>query len=194
MKLLLAALLLPQEPPREIKSPLTPEQSLAEFKVRPGLRIELVAAEPEVMSPVAAAFDERGRLFVVEMLDYPNVDKSKPPQGRIKCLEDKDGDGRYETATVFAENLLMAQGVMPWRGGVLVTQAPNVLFLKDTDGDGKADVRETLYTGFAVENPQLRVSFPTFGLDNWIYVANGQRGGKIKNAAKPESAAIDIGG
>jgi len=194
MKLLLAALLLAQEPPREIKSPLTPEQSLAEFKIRPGLRIELVAAEPEVMSPVAAAFDERGRLFVVEMLDYPNVDKSKPPQGRIKCLEDKDGDGRYETATVFAENLLMAQGVMPWHGGVLVTQAPNVLFLKDTDGDGKADVRETLYSGFAVENPQLRVSFPTFGLDNWIYVANGQRGGKIKNAAKPESAAIDIGG
>ena len=186
--------LLAQDKPREIKSPLTPEQALAEFRIRPGLRLELVAAEPEVLSPVAAAFDEQGRLFVVEMLDYPNPDKSKPPQGRVKRLEDKDGDGRFETATVFAENLLMAQGVLPWRGGVLVTQAPNVLFLKDTDGDGKADVRDTLYTGFAVENPQLRVSFPTFGLDNWIYVANGQKGGKIKNAAKPESAAIDIGG
>jgi putative membrane-bound dehydrogenase-like protein len=185
---------LAQDKPRQIKSPLTPEQALAEFKVRPGLRVELVAAEPEVQSPVAAAFDERGRLFVVEMLDYPIYDKSKPPQGRIKCLEDRDGDGRYETATVYAENLLMAQGVTPWRGGILVTQAPNVLFLKDTHGDGKADIREALYTGFAVENPQLRVSFPTFGLDNWIYVANGQRGGKIKNAAKPESAPIDIGG
>src|SRR6187455_599557 len=139
MKLLplIALALLAQEPPREAKSPRTPEQALAEFKIRPGLRLELVAAEPEVMSPVAAAFDERGRLFVVEMLDYPNVDKSKPPQGRVKCLEDKDGDGRFETATVFAENLLMAQGVLPWRGGILVTQAPNVLFLKDTDGDGK---------------------------------------------------------
>jgi putative membrane-bound dehydrogenase-like protein len=192
--ILLAALLLAQETPREIKSPRTPEQALAEFKIRPGLRLELVAAEPEVTSPVAAAFDERGRLFVVEMLDYPVYDKSKPPQGRVKCLEDKDGDGRYETATVFADALLMAQGVLPWRGGILVTQAPNVLFLKDTDGDGKADVRDTLYSGFAVENPQLRVSHPTFGLDNWIYVANGQRGGKIKNAAKPESAAIDISG
>ena len=130
-------------------------------------------------SSIAQPFDERGRLFVVEMLDYPIYDKSKPPQGRIKMLEDKDGDGRYETATVFADNLLMAQGVQPWRGGILVTQAPNVLFLKDTDGDGKADVRETLYSGFAVENPQLRVSFPTFGLDNWIYVASGASSGGI---------------
>ena len=182
------------EKPREIKSPLTPEQALAEFRVRPGLRVELVAAEPEVQSPVAAAFDEKGRLFVVEMLDYPIPDKSKPPQGRIKMLEDKDGDGRYETATVFAEGLLMAQGVTPWNGGILVTQAPNILFLKDTDGDGKADVRETLYSGFAVENPQLRVSFPTFAMDNGIYVANGQRGGKIKSALHPESAPIDING
>src|SRR5438874_8471944 len=80
-----------QEKPREIKSPLTPQESIPEFKLRPGLKIELVASEPEVMSPVAAAFDENGRLYVVEMLDYPVYDKSKPPQGRIKLLEDKDG-------------------------------------------------------------------------------------------------------
>src|SRR5262245_17554989 len=192
--LALVLVLLAQQGPKEIKSPLTPEQSLAEFKILPGLKMELVAAEPDVQSPVAAAFDESGFLYVVEMLDCPVYDRSKPPQGRVKRLEDKDGDGRYEPAVGFAENRLMAQGVLPWKGGILVTQAPNVLFLKDTDGDGKADVQETLYSGFAVENPQLRVSFPTFGLDNWIYVANGQRGGKIKNAAKPESAAIDIGG
>jgi len=191
---LLALALLAQEKPREIHSPLTPDQALAEFRVRPGLRVELVAAEPEVQSPVAAAFDEKGRLFVVEMLDYPVYDKSKPPQGRIKMLEDKDGDGRYETATVFAEGLLMAQGVTPWNGGILVTQAPNVLFLKDTAGDGRADERRTLYAGFAVENPQLRVSFPTFAMDNWIYVANGQRGGRIRSGARPESAPIDING
>ncbi|HZF00202.1 MAG TPA: PVC-type heme-binding CxxCH protein [Planctomycetota bacterium] len=193
LPLLLLALCL-QEKPVEIRSPLTPEQAQAVFKVRPGLRVELVAAEPEVQSPVAAAFDERGRLFVVEMLDYPVPDKTKPPQGRIRMLEDKDGDGRFETSTVFAEGLMMAQGVTPWNGGILVTQAPNILFLKDTDADGKADVRETLYSGFAVENPQLRVSFPTFAMDNGIYVANGQRGGKIRSALHPESAAIDIGG
>lgn len=189
---LLVLVLMPQEKVKEIHSPLTPDQALAEFKTMPGLKVELVAAEPEVQSPVAACFDERGRLFVVEMLDYPIYDKSKPPQGRIKMLEDKDGDGRYETATIYAEGLLMAQGVTAWNGGILVTQAPNVLFLKDSKGDGKADIRETLYQGFAVENPQLRVSFPTFAMDNWIYVANGQRGGKIRSAAKPESAPIDI--
>jgi putative membrane-bound dehydrogenase-like protein len=184
---ILALALFCQEKPREIKSPLTPEQELAEFRVRPGLRVELVAAEPEIQSPVAAAFDENGRLFVVEMLDYPIYDKTKPPQGRVKMLEDKDGDGRYLTATVVAEGILMGQGVLPWKGGILVTAAPNVLYFKD-------GARETLYSGFAAENPQLRVSFPTFGLDNWIYVANGQRGGKIRNAARPESAPIDIGG
>ncbi|RPH37328.1 MAG: dehydrogenase, partial [Planctomycetota bacterium] len=192
--LALVLVLLTQEKPREIKSPLTPEQSLAEFRIRPGLRMELVASEPDVQSPVAAAFDENGFLYAVEMLDYPTPDPSKPPRGRVKRLEDRDGDGRYETSVVYADGLLMAQGVLPWKGGILVTQAPNVLFLKDTDGDGKADVRETLYSGFAVENPQLRVSFPTFGLDNWIYVANGQKGGKIRNAARPESRPIDISG
>jgi putative membrane-bound dehydrogenase-like protein len=191
---LLVLALFSQDKPKEIHSPLTPDEARTEFKVRPGLRVELVAAEPEVQSPVAACFDERGRLFVVEMLDYPVTDKSKPPQGRIKMLEDKDGDGRYETATVFAEGLLMAQGITAWNGGIVVTQAPNILFLKDTDGDGKADVRETLYSGFAVENPQLRVSHPQFALDNWLYVANGQRGGKIKSALHPESAPIDISG
>jgi putative membrane-bound dehydrogenase-like protein len=186
--------LLAQEKPKEIQSPLTPEQALAEFKVMPGLRVQLVASEPEISSPVAAAFDEQGRLFVVEMLDYPIYDASKPPRGRIKRLEDRDGDGRYRTATVYAEGLLMAQGVAPWKGGLLVTQAPNVLYLKDTHGGGHADLKEALYSGFAVENPQLRVSFPTFGLDNWIYVANGQRGGKIRNAHRPDSEPIDING
>lgn len=191
---ILALALLAQAKPREVKSPLTPEEELAEFKVLPGLRVELVAAEPDVQSPVAAAFDENGRLFVVEMLDYPIYDKSRPPQGRIRMLEDRSGDGRFTATSVFAEGLLMAQGLMPWKGGLLVTQAPNVLYLKDTDGDGKADVREPLYSGFAVENPQLRVSFPTLGIDNWIYVANGQRGGKIRAATRPESKPIDIGG
>jgi len=191
---LLVLALCAQDKPKEIHSPLTPDQARAEFKVRPGLRVELVAAEPEVQSPVAAAFDEQGRLFVVEMLDYPIYDKSRPPQGRVKMLEDRDGDGRYETATVFAEGLLMAQGVTPWNGGIVVTQAPNILFLKDTDGDGKADLRETLYAGFAVENPQLRVSHPQFALDNWLYVANGQRGGKIRSPRHPGSAPIDISG
>jgi putative membrane-bound dehydrogenase-like protein len=181
--------------PAAPKSPLTPDAERATFKLAPGLRIELVAAEPEVESPVACAFDERGRLWVVEMRDYPNgPTPGQPPQGRIKVLEDRDGDGRYETATVFADNLLFANGVLPWAGGVIVTAAPHILFLKDTDGDGKADVREVLYEGFTAGNPQLRVSHPVLGPDGWVYVANGLRGGEVRRHGKPDVPAIPLGG
>jgi putative membrane-bound dehydrogenase-like protein len=176
-------------------SPLSPEQARAAFHLAPGLRIELVASEPQVQSPVAMAFDEHGKLWVVEMHDYPNGPApGKPPGGRIKILEDRDGDGRYEHATVFADNLLFANGLMHWKGGVVVTAAPHILYLKDSDGDGKADKREVLYEGFVAQNPQLRVSHPTLGLDGWVYVANGLRGGQVKAAGRPDSKPINISG
>ena len=110
-------------------APLTPDQELATFQLaEPDLRVELVAAEPAVISPVAIAFDARGRLFVAEMIDYPLA----PEGGQIRCLEDHDEDGRFETATVFASKLPFPNGVLPWNGGVLVTAAPDILFLKDT--------------------------------------------------------------
>ncbi|MCS6853013.1 MAG: c-type cytochrome [Gemmataceae bacterium] len=142
--------------------------------------MELVAAEPQIESPVAMAFDEDGKLWVVEMRDYPNgPGPGQPPEGRIKVLQDRDGDGRYETARIFAERLLFANGLLPWRGGVIVTAAPHILYLADTDGDGQADRREVLFEGFAAQNPQLRVSFPVLGVDGWVYVANGLRGGSV---------------
>ncbi len=196
MRTLLALLVLaaPQAAPPEVKSPLSPQESQKLIRVDAGLRVELVACEPQIQSPVAAAFDEDGRLYVVEMIDYPVADMNKPPLGRIKLLEDKDGDGFYETSTIFADNILMANGVTPWKGGIIVTAAPNILYLKDTDGDGKADIREPLFEGFTAGNPQLRVSHPTFGIDNAITVANGQRGGKIKRSGRPDEKPVDIGG
>ncbi len=177
------------------RSPLTPAQALKEFRLAPGLRIELVACEPQIESPVAMAFDEDGRLWVVEMRDYPNGPaKGQPPQGRIRVLEDRDGDGFYEHSTVFADKLLFANGLMPWKGGVIVTAAPHIVYLKDTDGDGKADRREVLYEGFAAQNPQLRVSHPVLGIDNWVYVANGLRGGKAKRAGRPDAKPINLSG
>src|SRR5262249_22601388 len=144
-----------------------------------------VAAEPDIQSPVAMAFDEDGRLYVVEMLDYPSgPPKGQPPEGCIKLLEYDRDAGRYKMKSVFADKLLFANGVMPWNGGIIVTAAPSILFLKDTKGTGKADVLEKLYEGFATENPQLRVSHPNLGIDNWIYVANGLRGGQIKRSDK----------
>ncbi len=94
-----------------------------------GFRVELAATEPQVLDPIAAAFDERGRMYVVEMSDYP---KSTKPKGQIRLLEDRDGDGRYEHMTVFAKDLHFPHGVLPWKGGVIVTCAPDILYLKDT--------------------------------------------------------------
>jgi putative membrane-bound dehydrogenase-like protein len=156
--------------------------------------MELVAAEPEIESPVAMAFDEDGRLWVVEMRDYPNGPTAGAgPQGRIRVLEDRDGDGRYERSTIFADRLLFANGLLPWRDGVLVTAAPHILWLRDTDGDGRADRREVLFEGFMAFNPQLRVSHPILGLDGYVYVANGLLGGRVRRPSK-NGRAIDLGG
>ncbi len=161
-------------------SPLEPVAALAEFRLHPGYRIEIAAAEPQVVDPVAVRFDENGRMWVVEMGDYPNGPASgEPPRSRVRWLEDTDGDGRYETSRVFAQGLLFATGLQPWDDGLLVTVAGEVLFLADRDGDGVADVRETWYSGFKQENPQLRANHPTFAMDNRVYVANGLRGGVV---------------
>jgi putative membrane-bound dehydrogenase-like protein len=165
-------------------SALSPAVSLASMHVAPGLRVELVAAEPQVADPVAIAFDENGRLWVVEMADYPNgPPDGQPPLSRIRLLEDRDGDGQYELSRIFADRILFPNGIQPWHGGVIVTAAPYILYLKDTDGDGRADVEQKLFEGFAALNPQLRVNHPTFGPDNWIYVANGLRGGSVRPLA-----------
>jgi putative membrane-bound dehydrogenase-like protein len=181
--------------------PYSPEEALTSFRLPPGFRIELAAAEPEIADPVAFAFDERGRLFVVEMGDYPLAPEAR---GRIKLLEDRDSDGRFEHATVFADGLHFPHGVMPWKGGVLVTCAPDIVYYADRDGDGRAEVREVLLTGFARVNPQLRVNAPTYGIDNWIYAAYprfgaGRRfpefsdfGQPIRFPAHPEVPAVDL--
>jgi putative membrane-bound dehydrogenase-like protein len=185
----------PPAKPAPVRGPLTPEQALKEFRVAPGLRVELVAAEPDVASPVAMAFDEDGRLWVVEMPDYPNgPPRGQPPGGRVRILEDTDGSGRYRHRSVFADRLLFANGLLRWRDGAVVTAAPQILFFHDTKGEGRADRHEVLFEGFAAGNPQLRVSHPFLGLDNGVYVANGLRGGTVRRADRPDAKPVDLGG
>lgn len=163
------------------QGPYSPQQARKLFQLADErLEIELVACEPTIQSPVAMSFDEHGRLWVVEMPDYPNGPPAgQAPAGRIKILTDRDGDGFYETASIFAEGLLFANGLQLWKNGAFVTKAPELLYLAVTGGSGKADQRQVLYRGFAAENPQLRVSFPTLGWDGWVYCANGLRGGQV---------------
>jgi putative membrane-bound dehydrogenase-like protein len=173
--------------------PLSPQEARTEFHLAPGLKMELVAAEPDVQSPVAMAFDEDGRLWVVEMLDYPNGPaKGTPPEGRIRILEDRDGSGRYKATRVFADKLLFANGILPWKGGAVVTAAPYIIFLQDTKDKGQR--RQILYQGFSAGNPQLRVSHPILGIDNWIYVANGLQGGRVHRSGQADAPVIDISG
>jgi putative membrane-bound dehydrogenase-like protein len=149
--------------------PHSPEEALASFQLEPGFQIELFAAEPDIVDPVAMEIDENGRIYVIENPAYPLAVDGK--LGRVKLLQDTDGDGRADSSTVFADGLTMPTGVMRWKKGILVTDAPDILYLEDSDGDDVADVRRVVLTGFAFSNPQHTVSSPTYGPDNWIYLA-----------------------
>lgn len=174
--------------------PPTPAgQAVAGFRLEPGLQIELVAAEPLVVDPVAFVFDERGRLYVAEGRGYPDAlgGHGRTTEGRIARLEDTDGDGVFDRRTEFATGLGYVNGLAWWRGGLFVTQAPDVLFLQDTDDDGVADVRRVALTGFDdSRTAQLRVSSPSLGFDGRMYVACGLNGGKVTSPDHGARAAV----
>ncbi len=154
--------------------PLSPEQSMNVTHVRDGFELQLVVAEPLVIDPVAIDWGADGKLWVAEMADYPSgMDNNGKPGGRIRFLEDKDNDGQYETSTVLLQDIPFPTGVMAWGRGVLITAAPELIYAEDTDGDGKADVRKTLFSGFLEGNQQLRVNGLRWGLDNWVHCASG---------------------
>ncbi|HSH94127.1 MAG TPA: PVC-type heme-binding CxxCH protein, partial [Roseimicrobium sp.] len=178
--------------------PLSPKDALASIHVPKGYRVELMASEPQTMDPVAIDWDVSGRMWVVEMADYPlGMDGNGKSGGRVRVLEDTDGDGRYDKSKIFAEGLNFPNGIIVWRDGVIVTAAPEIVFLRDTDGDGKMDKREVLFTGFFEGNQQLRVNGLRWGLDNWIYCANGGHhagyGDKTKLVSKVNGREYDLG-
>jgi len=156
------------------------EQTLGNFKLTEGYRIELVAAEPLVVDPINIAFGNDGRLWVVEMGDYPEGDQSKPGgSGNIKVLSDQDGDGRFDKATTFISGLEFPTGVFPWRNGVIVACAPDVFYAEDLDGDDVADRREVIYSGFGLANPQHRINGFTYALDHSLHLASGDTLGEL---------------
>jgi putative membrane-bound dehydrogenase-like protein len=158
-----------------MQQPLSPADSMKHYSVPQGFRLELFAAEPDFAGkPVAMNWDERGRLWVCETLDYPN---ELQPRGqgrdRIRICEDTDRDGRADKFTVFAENLSIPTAITFHRGGVIVQDGRETVFLADTSGDDKADVREVLIRGWAMGDTHGGVSNFQYGLDNWIWAMQG---------------------
>ncbi|WP_254053399.1 PVC-type heme-binding CxxCH protein [Singulisphaera sp. GP187] len=182
----------------EFLKPLHPKpaaEALNTFEVIDGFRMELVAAEPLIHSPVAGAFDENGNLYVAEMTDYPFKPRAgQKPLGAIRLLRDLDGDGQFDESHVFADGLLWAAGIAPWKGGVFVTSPPEIWYMKDTDGDHHADVRRKVYTGFGTGNEQGMLNNLTFGLDHRIYGSTSVNGGTIKSATDPNAPAVALAG
>jgi putative membrane-bound dehydrogenase-like protein len=172
----------PKKMPDGSDGPKSPEESLKCIQVPKGFVVEQMAAEPLVQDPVAFNWGRDGKFWVVEMGDYPlGIDGKGKPGGKVKFLESTKGDGKYDKATLFLDNIPFPTGVLPWRKGVLITAAPDIFYAEDTDGDGKADMREVLFTGFVEGNQQHRVNGLVWGLDNWVYCANGDSGGKVKS-------------
>ena len=173
--------------------PLTPEKALESFKLRDGFRIELFASEPHVLDPVEMVFDENGNAFVAEMPDYPYMPEEKGA-GRIRVLQDTDGDGTVDNSIIFADSILEATSMLPWKGGLIVTAAPHILYLKDTNGDLKADEKEILFTGFFENNSEAQITSLRFGVDNWIYAANNGQAGNVTFKRKPEAPPLSMAG
>ena len=151
---------------------LSPEEAIEQMTVPEGFTVELVAAEPDIVNPVAMTFDERGRIWITESLEYPRRAAGRG-RDRIKVLEDTDGDGRADKATIFADGLNIPSGIAVGYGGVWVGNAPDILFLQDTDGDLKADRSEVIVTGFGRDDTHELPNSLTWGPDGWLYGLNG---------------------
>src|SRR5437667_5540899 len=207
--LLAAGVALAQIPhPTDAPRPMTPEQSAASFRLPDGFRMEVVASEPLIASPSAVCWDERGRMFVSELhgynlagqLDIEELNKTGSLDtqvrrvqadekfklaakagtfGVVKFLRDTNGDARMDAGEVWATNLPPIYGLVPARGGIIVACAPDIVFLADRDGDGKAETREVLFTGFPTGELERGINAPQWGLDGWIYFGRGWGGGTI---------------
>lgn len=176
-----------------------PKDAIASWQVKKGFKLQLAAHEPQVRSPIAVCFDENGRMFVCEMIDYSEMRDVTPHLGRISMLQDKDGDGYYETSQVFADDLPWPTGLVWANGGLYVGATPDIWRFEDKDGDGKAEVREKVFTGFGtglkILNVQGLMNSFQWGQDNRIHVlAGGGNRGVITCMKRPDDKGVELGG
>src|SRR5262245_10834845 len=176
--------------------PVAARDALNTFQLRKGFRLELVAAEPLVTDPIALAFDEDGRLFVLEMNDYP--ERGEQRLGQVRRLEDTDGDGRFDKSTVFAKGLRWPAAIFCYGGGVFVGSTPDLLFFKDSNDDGVADLKEVVLTGWgnraAKLEPEGAFNSLAWGLDTRIHGLVNPDSGIITNPKDPAAKPVTLGG
>ena len=167
-----------RDPAPKYQLPLSPEESAKLIQVPAGFTLELFVSEPDIINPIAMNWDEEGRLWVIETVDYPNTVRNDDGVGddRVKICEDTDGDGKADKFTVFAENLNIPTSFSFYDGGIVVSQAPHFLFLKDTNGDDKADVREVMIEGWGTFDTHAGPSNLQYGIDNQLYGVVGYSG------------------
>lgn len=165
-----------RDPVPQFQLPLSPEESMKLVQVPVGFELELFASEPMIINPIAFTWDERGRLFVIETTDYPNEIRKEGGDDKIKILEDTDGDGKADKVTVFAEGLNIPTSITAVNGGMLISMAPDFVFLKDTDGDDVADVKETIITGWGKSDTHAGPSNLKYGFDNKVWGVLGYSG------------------
>lgn len=205
--------------PVDAPKPLSPKESAAAFKLPEGFRVDVVANEPLIAAPSGVCWDERGRMFVCELhgynlpghLDIEELNKAgkldtqvrrvqadekfqraakKGTYGKVKLLRDTDGDGRMDQVDVWASDLPPAYGIVPARGGVIVACAPDIVYLADHDGDGKAEIREVLFTGFRTGELERGINAPQWGMDGWIYFGRGWGSGQITGPKLPKPITL----
>jgi putative heme-binding domain-containing protein len=167
-----AAEIIPHAQDKPPGPPLSPQEALRRMTLPEGFAVELVASEPDIVNPVAMTFDDRGRIWITESVEYPRQEAGVG-RDRIKILEDTDGDGKADKFTVFAEGLNIPSGIAVGYGGAWVANAPDILFLQDTDGDDKADKREVVVSGFGRDDTHELPNSLTWGPDGWLYGLNG---------------------
>jgi putative membrane-bound dehydrogenase-like protein len=166
---------------------LSPEESMKRIQLDGEYEVQLVAAEPLVLDPVEATWDDKGRMYVADMRDYPlgPPNPGDPWLSRIQLLTDENGDGRMDKAVTFADHMDNVQGLLSYDGGLIATTRSQILFLKDTDGDNKADLIKPLIRGFNPKHSQLQVSAPRWGPDGCVHFNNGLDAREIYPADAP---------